>query len=224
MKLTWHGHAFFEIETRGKNLVVDPFTDNPKTQVRPEDLEPDLVLVTHGHYDHAGCVTELDAPVLANFEIATWLERKGRENVTGMNIGGTYRFGDLRIWMAPAVHSAGLPSDDGTLGYGGSAYGFVIDDGRQKLYHSGDTALFGDMKTVIGDIVKPDIALLPIGDLFTMDPEHAAIATKWLGVRHVVPMHYNTFPDIEVNVSDFVERVGRSAKVHVMDFDTSIEI
>lgn len=224
MRITWHGHAFFEVETNGKTIVIDPFTDNPKTNTRPEDLDPDLVLVTHGHFDHAGCVAQLDAPVLANFEVATWLERQGRKNATGMNIGGTYRFDEFKIWMAPALHSGGLPTDGPTLGNGGAAYGFVIDDGNQKLYHAGDTGLFGDMKTVIGEIVKPDIALLPIGDLFTMGVEHAAIAAKWIGAKHVTPMHYNTFPAIEVNVNDFVERVGNAARVHVMDFDETIEI
>lgn len=179
MRLTWHAHAFFEVETRqGKKIVIDPFTENPLTKTRPEDLDPDLVLITHGHHDHSGSVLELKAPVLSIFEVATWLERQGRE-ATGMNIGGSYRFEDVRIWMTPAVHSGGLPEEGATtLGNGGASTGFLIDDGETRFYHAGDTALFGDMKTVIGEVMKPDVAALPIGDLFTMGPEHAAIAAR----------------------------------------------
>lgn len=226
MKITWHGHAFFEILTSdGKNVVIDPFTDNPKTDTKPEDLDPDLVLVTHGHYDHAGCVRALDAPVVANFEVATWLERGGHQQATGMNIGGWTEVAGVRVWMAPAWHSGGLPNEDGDfLGNGGNAYGFIIDDGEQRLYHAGDTGLFGDMKTVIGEIMKPDIALLPIGDLFTMGPEHGAIAAGWIKPKVAIPMHYNTFPAIEVNVNEFVERVPKGIETRVMEPDTTITV
>lgn len=225
MKLTWHGHAFFEVETRqGKSIVIDPFTDNPLTQTRPEDLDPDLVLVTHGHFDHAGCVAELDAPVLAIFEIATWLERQGREAM-GMNIGGTHHFGDIKIWMAPAVHSGGLPEEGSpTLGNGGASTGFLIDDGKTRFYHAGDTALFGDMKTVIGDVMKPDVAALPIGDFYTMGPEHAAIAARWLGVKKAIPMHYSTFPGIEQDPQVFIDGVQGACDVEVMKPDTTITL
>jgi L-ascorbate metabolism protein UlaG (beta-lactamase superfamily) len=225
MRLTWHGHAFFEVETQqGKRIVIDPFTDNPLTKCRPEDLEADLVLVTHGHFDHAGCVTELKAPVLAIFEIATWLERKGRE-ATGMNIGGSYRLGDVRITMTPAMHSGGLPEEEGpTLGNGGASTGFMIDDGRTRFYHAGDTGLFGDMKHVIGEVMKPDVAALPIGDLFTMGPEHAGVAAKWLGVKTAIPMHYSTFPPIQQDPQDFVRAVAGACDVKIMEPDSTIEV
>lgn len=225
MKITWHGHAFFELETaQGKNIVIDPFTENPLTKTKPADLKPDLVLITHGHFDHSGSVLELDAPVLSIFEIATWLERKGRE-ATGMNIGGSYRFGDIRIWMTPAVHSGGLPEEGtSTLGNGGASTGFLIDDGKTRFYHAGDTGLFGDMKHVIGEVMKPDVAALPIGDLFTMGPEHAAVAARWLGVKTAIPMHYNTFPPIEQDPQVFVDAVQGACDVKVMEPDTSITV
>lgn len=225
MKVTWHGHAFFELETaQGKNLVIDPFTDNPLTKTTPDDLRPDLVLVTHGHYDHSGAVAELQAPVLSIFEIATWLERQGREAV-GMNIGGSYRFGDIRITMTPALHSGGLPADETASGLvnGGNSTGFVIDDGSTRFYHAGDTGLFGDMRHVIGEVLRPTVAALPIGDLFTMGPQHAGIAAKWLGVKLAIPMHYNTFPPIAQDPQDFVRAVDGACRVEVMAPDSSIE-
>ena len=224
MDITFHGHNFFTIKTRGKTIVVDPYTENGMTAVRPADIHADLVLITHGHGDHTGCVQELDAPVLAIYEIAQWLERSGRKGVTSMNIGGYHRLADITIWMAPALHSSGLPSDGATLGNGGNPAGFIIDDGETRFHIVGDSGLFSDMRHVIGEIMRPDIAAVPIGDRFTMGPEHAAIATRWLGVKAVIPCHYDTFPPIEQDPETFVKAVGTAAEVIVMRPDTTITV
>lgn len=223
MKITFRGHNFFEVETKGTRIVIDPFHENGMTKVKPEDLKPDLVLLTHGHEDHTGCVLELDAPVVAVYEIAQWLERKGRKAV-GMNIGGFYEFAGIRIWMAPAVHSSGLPTKGETLGNGGSPAGFVIDDGETRFYVMGDTGLFSDLKHVVRDLLKPHVVAVPIGDLFTMGPEHAAIAVEWLDVTVAIPCHYDTFQPIEQDPADFIQAVGDAAVVNVMQPDTTIEM
>lgn len=197
MNITWHGHSCFEIETRqGTRLLVDPFLDHGMTRKGARDFNPDLILLTHGHDDHVGSTLDIDAPVLGNFEIATHLQRQGASRTTGMNIGGFYKgLQGVRIWMAPALHSSGFHTEDGPLAYGGNPCGFLVDDGETRFYHSGDTGLFGDMRTVIRDVMRPDVAAIPIGDLFTMGPEHAALAAEWLGVGAAIPMHFNPAPD-----------------------------
>ena len=157
----------------------------------------DLILVSHGHFDHMddliGIARESGAPVVGIFELCDWLERKGIQQTSPMNKGGSQEIAGLRITMTDARHSSGYV-DNGQMVYMGEAAGFVIrlEDGR-ALYYSGDTCLFGDMR-LIGELYKPDIAFLPIGDRFTMDPGQAAKACEFLGVRQVVPMHWGTFP------------------------------
>lgn len=227
MRITWRGHAFFEIEARnGTTILVDPLVENGKTAkdlAYFRGLGPDTVLVTHGHFDHLGQAREIGAHVVSIYEIATALGNAGLET-TGMNIGGTVERHGVHITMTNAVHSSGMPGKGDELAIGGNPAGFIIDDGATRLYHAGDTALFGDMKTVIRDIHKPDVALLPIGDLFTMGPQHAAVAAKWLGVKHVIPMHYNTFPPIEQDPQELVKGVGAAAKVHVLDVDGAMDL
>jgi L-ascorbate metabolism protein UlaG (beta-lactamase superfamily) len=226
VEIVWHGHSFFEVRTaNGKTILVDPFDENGLTRVRAPNLRPDLVLVTHGHGDHVGSTVQVNRPTVANFEIGTWLERQGVDEVVTMNTGGFFRGLDgVKIWMAPALHSSGIHTDGGFLGYGGSANGFVIDDGETRFYHSGDTGLFGDMRTVIRDVLKPDVAALPIGDLFTMGAEHAAVAVEWLGVGAAIPMHYNTFPPIAVDPKEFARNVGARARVVVPRVDEGVTV
>lgn len=228
MRITWHGHAFFVLETaKGTRIVIDPFVDNPTTKVQVADLRPDLVLVTHGHSDHLGATLELKAPTVAIFELANYLRNNGIKDVLGMNIGGTVEKAGCRITMVQAIHSSGTPTVAATGNvYGGDPCGFIIDDGVHVVYHAGDTALYGDMRTIVRDFLKPDIALLPIGDLFTMGPKQAAVATEWLGVAHVVPMHFNTFPPIAQDPAAFVKEVAArcSAQVHIMTPDGSLDI
>jgi len=236
MKLTWHGHSCYEVETRGGHrLLVDPFFPPGLSPRRATNVSPDLVLLSHAHDDHLGSAVELGAPVLGSYEVATYLARKGLRETTGMNIGGSYRgLEGVRIWMTPATHSSGFEHEEGAFGYGGLANGWMIDDGETRFYHAGDTGLFGDMRTVIRDVLKPDVAAVPIGDLFTMGPEHAAVAVDWLGVGTVVPMHFipkpgtplaaryreahgkewpSYFPPITIDPAEFVSHVGQKATV-----------
>jgi L-ascorbate metabolism protein UlaG (beta-lactamase superfamily) len=230
MRITWHGHACYHLETaRGTSILVDPYLENGKTTKRVGDFDPDVVLLTHGHGDHTGSVLAFrDAHVVSNWEIGAWLEKNGVTERTAMNVGGFARpVPDVRVWMAPALHSSGLDAAalaNGTLAYGGSPCGYVVDDGETKLYIAGDTGLFGDMRTVVRDVLAPDAAILPIGDLFTMGPEHAAIAVDWLGVRVATPCHYGTFPPIEQDPDDFARRVGRKAEVRVPKVDEGFEV
>jgi L-ascorbate metabolism protein UlaG (beta-lactamase superfamily) len=200
LRITWLGHSTFLLSTPGGTRVLfDPWlVDNPAC---PEPMKKppkvDLILVSHGHHDHMGDLVSVarasGAPVVGVFELCDWLRRKGIANVLPMNKGGSQEVGGLRITMTDARHSSGYV-DNGEMIYMGEAAGYVVrvEDGT-ALYFAGDTSLFGDMR-LIGDMYKPDIAFLPIGDRFTMDPAAAARACELLGVRQVVPMHWGTFP------------------------------
>jgi L-ascorbate metabolism protein UlaG (beta-lactamase superfamily) len=200
LAITWYGHSTFLVRTPGGvRVLFDPwFTGNPSCP--PAARRPpaaDLVLVSHGHADHTDDVVlaarESAAPVVAIFELCEWLGRKGVQRLEPMNIGGTINLRGLRISMTEARHSSSV-TENGQVLYVGESAGFVIEleDGR-CVYFAGDTALFGDMK-LIGERHRPAIAFLPIGDRFTMGPQDAATACRWLGVRQVVPMHWGTFP------------------------------
>lgn len=200
LAITWLGHATFVITTPGgKRIVTDPWLEgNPMCPPDKKKIDQaDVILLSHGHFDHTGDIVNVaratGAPVVAVFELAAWAERKGVKDTVGMNIGGTVDVAGLEITMTPAIHSSSV-TENGVTEYLGLAAGFVVklEDGR-KIYYSGDTALFGDMR-LIGEMHKPDVAFLPIGDHFTMGPEAAAMAARMLGVRQVVPMHYGTFP------------------------------
>ena len=200
LELTFCGHAAFAIKTPGgKHIVVDPFlTDNPMC---PEHLKRpnhvDALFLTHPHSDHLGDAVRLatahDAPCLAIIETAKWLDKKGVKHTIGMNKGGTTEVAGVKVTMTHAVHSCGIQDGDQVV-YGGEAAGLIMTfENGVKIYHAGDTAVFSDMK-IIGELYKPDLALLPIGDFYTMDPLEAAYAIRLLGVKTVVPMHYATFP------------------------------
>jgi L-ascorbate metabolism protein UlaG (beta-lactamase superfamily) len=202
ISITWLGHSTFLIVfPNGKRVVTDPWLGNPNCPPRfakPEALKPvDLILVSHGHSDHTGDVAGLaratNAPIVCLFEVGIYLTDKGLKDVRDMGIGGTQTVGDFTITMTNAVHS-GSVVDGGRIVYLGGAAGFVVRSaGAPTIYFAGDTALFGDMR-IIGEIYKPEIAFLPIGDHYTMGPDTAAIAAEWLGVKQVVPMHWGTFP------------------------------
>lgn len=196
LSITWLGHSAFSLKTPGgKTLLFDPwYTGNPKFPAGQAPQHADLIFVSHGHSDHstdaAAIAKKTGAPVVAIYEMTSWLGQKGVTNVQPMNKGGTIEVAGLRITMTDARHSSSF--DD--LTYLGEPAGFVVRlENGQTIYFAGDTALFGDMK-LIGEIYRPDIAFLPIGDRFTMGPDTAAIAAKWLGVTQVVPMHWGTFP------------------------------
>lgn len=198
--ITYLGHATFQIDTAsGKTILIDPWiTGNPSfPAARTNFSRVDMILVTHGHGDHTTDVVPLakqhNAPVVAIYEAANWFGSKGVAQVVPMGKGGTQQMGDVSITMVHAIHSSSF-DDNGKPVYAGEPAGLIVRlPGGLTLYHAGDTALFGDMK-IIGEIYKPDLACLPIGDHFTMGPAEAAYAIRLLGVRHVIPIHYGTFP------------------------------
>lgn len=220
VNITWLGHSTFEIRLPGGEVIlVDPWLDNPKYP-RGHDIERvDLLLITHGHFDHIADAVEVAGKhkpqVAANFEIATWLGSKGVENVTGMNKGGSAELAGCRISLTHAQHSSMIQDGEKTV-YGGEPAGFAVrvPDGR-VFYHAGDTNLFSDMQ-LIRRLWKPELAMLPIGDLFTMDPEQAAIACEFLGVKKVMPMHYGTFPVLTgtpEKLREHIEELGLPTEV-----------
>jgi L-ascorbate metabolism protein UlaG (beta-lactamase superfamily) len=198
--ISWLGHATFLLQSPGgRKLLLDPWvTGNPTSPESAKKLGPiDLMLITHGHSDHTGDAVSIGrasgAHVIAPYEVSLWLGKKGLQKVTGMNPGGTLHMFGLSITMVPATHSSSV-EEDGRIVYLGIAAGYVIkfEDGL-TVYYSGDTSIFGDMR-LIGEMYKPEIAFLCIGDLYTMGPEQAAKASELLGVKQIVPMHYGTFP------------------------------
>ncbi len=215
MEITFYGHATFKIVTsEGIRILIDPWLDNPKAP--PEkDLGPyDLILITHAHGDHLGNVLEIArtaaTEVVAIHEIQQYLLAHGIPNVTGMNIGGSYRTKGLTITMVQAVHSSSIQEDDNII-YGGDPAGFVIrlEDGR-TVYHAGDTGLFYDL-TLIGELYQPEVAMLPIGDHYVMGPKEAAKACQLLKPKIVIPMHYGTFPLLTGTPEAFAEHLKEMA-------------
>jgi L-ascorbate metabolism protein UlaG (beta-lactamase superfamily) len=223
-KLTWLGHAAFRITTPSGNVIlIDPWIQsNPMT---PEALKKidrvDTMLITHGHFDHIADAVELGKKfkprVVGIYETCVWLESKGVSNISGMNKGGTQKVGEIEVTMVHAFHSCGIQDSDKIV-YGGEACGYIIRlPGGLTVYHSGDTAVFGDMK-IIGELYSPDVAMLPIGDHYTMGPREAALAVRLLNVRHVIPMHFGTFP-VLTGTPDALRELTRdvpSLEYHVM--------
>ena len=220
-RFTWLGHSTFLVETPGrKNLLVDPWVaGNPACPPRLKKLPKlDALLVTHGHFDHLGDAVDLakehGCPVVCCYEIACWLKRKGVETSLEMNKGGTVEVAGVRATMVSADHSCGIADGDAIL-YGGGAAGFVVTlENGYRFYHAGDTNVFGDM-ALIGQVYKPDLALLPIGGLYTMGPLEAPHAVRLLGVRKVVPMHFGTFPALSGKPEDLRDLCG--SRVEVFD-------
>ena len=197
--LTWLGHAAFQIlSPTGKTVLIDPWLDNPEAPPGAKGIaNVDLILISHGHSDHLGNTFELvkrtGARVIAIHEVCSYLKSRGVTTAQEMNKGGTISTDGIHVTMVDAKHSADI-SEDGNVIPGGEAAGFVIElESGLKVYHAGDTALFQDMK-LIAQLYKPDIVLLPIGDLYTMGPREAALACEWLHPKHIIGMHYGTFP------------------------------
>ncbi len=198
LAITWLGHSAFRVRTPGgKEILFDPwYTGNPSFPGAAQPKTADLILISHGHFDHitdaAAIAKATGATVAGIWEVTSWLGTKGVKNLEPMNKGGTITTHGLRVTMTDARHSSSF--DDNGIVYLGEAAGFVVRlENGQTIYYSGDTCLFGDMK-LIGELYRPDIAFLPIGDRFTMGPDTAAMAAQWLGVKQVVPMHFGTFP------------------------------
>lgn len=207
IEVTWLGHACFAVATENHRLIIDPFLDdNPSAPLKAKDVEADYILVSHGHFDHisdaAAIANRTGATVLANYEIATWLQTQHKvQNAIGMNLGGTAKgaFGTAKLTLAH--HSSQLP--DGS--YGGSAGGWLLTIGTKKLYFACDTALFSDMQLI--GAVGLDLAVVPIGDLFTMGPEDSLVAINLLNPKRVAPAHYNTWPLIVQDAGEWGAQV-----------------
>ncbi len=227
MKITWLGHSAFLIEGRDR-VLVDPFlTGNPKASVSPDEIDCDIICVTHGHADHLGDALEIarrtGAMIASIVEMSMYIERCDLQS-TGFNLGGTAHIKDTDITMVPAFHSSSI----GAPGLEFSAampVGLVIDSGK-PVYHAGDTCVFSDMK-LIGELYKPEVALLPTGGFFTMDPRQAALATSLIKPKTVVPMHYGTWEPIDIDPKEFERLANESApgvKVVILEPGQSLEV
>lgn len=223
-KFTWLGHSTFFIEVEGgPAILVDPWlSGNP---AYPESFQlgnVDLLLITHGHFDHISSAVSValqhEPEVLCGYEISGWLGKKGVKNVTGMNLGGSFKTQGLRVTMTRALHSSSI-DDEGQQIYAGVASGFVVrqPDGR-AFYCAGDTDVFSDMQ-LIRRLHRPTLAMLPIGDLFTMGPEEAALACHFLEPEVVLPMHWGTFPVLTGTPQGLRRELGPGSRVVVPDLD-----
>ncbi|MCX6684830.1 MAG: metal-dependent hydrolase [Methanoregula sp.] len=218
MQLTWLGHSCVLL-TGSKKILIDPFVEGRSVL----DTNPDLVAVTHGHDDHIGETIALGKKTIAITEIAKYVKSKGLP-AEGMNIGGTIFIDGISFTMTAAAHSSWI-EEAGIGCYGGTAAGFIIGMDGVKVYHAGDTGLFSDMK-LIGELYRPDVALLPIGGRYTMGPAEAMMAANFIGAKMVIPIHYNTWKKITVDPLPFKRAIERTTdiRVNVLQPGESIEI
>lgn len=213
MKLTYFGHSAFQIETRGTTILFDPFiTGNKHAEgvVEPDDLEPDVIMLTHAHGDHWGDTPAIarrtGAQVVGNFEVTNYIsEKHGHDNVQPMNTGGSWSFEWGRVLQTYARHSSSFP--DGT--YGGNPNGYILEIEGKTIYDLGDTCPFAEMEW-IGEDHDIDVALMPVGDCFTMGARDALRAARMLRPKRSIPIHYDTFPYIEIDVGEW-ERLMNDA-------------
>jgi L-ascorbate metabolism protein UlaG (beta-lactamase superfamily) len=215
MQITWLGHGTTEFRfASGEVLVFDPWLENPKYPKGHKFDRIDAIAVSHGHFDHIFSVVPLakqfNAKVVAIFETGHWLESKDVKNTIGMNKGGTVDLGFAKLTMTHAIHSCGI-LDDGKIIYGGEAAGYVLTpkEGR-RVYMAGDTNVFSDM-ALIQELYQPELALLPIGDHFTMSPHEAAKAVELLKVQRVIPMHFGTFPALTGTPEALAEKLKNTS-------------
>lgn len=221
MRLRWLGHAAFEWTHGNTTLLFDPFlTGNPTAPVKAESLNPQYILLSHFHGDHLGDTVAIarrtGATVITTFEAGETLAEQGVK-VHTMALGGKHAFDFGLVRVTLAFHGSGVA--------GGHACGFVVHMGGKRVYFAGDTCLFSDLKLLNGVIEKPgiDVALLPVGDNYTMGPEEAAIATEWIGPKVVIPMHWGTFPVLKPDATEFahlVETAGNTKVVVLKPGDT----
>ena len=225
VKITWYSHACFLIESDQARLLIDPFiSGNPLSTIKPDAIDTDYILVSHGHGDHLGDTVEIakrtGATVISNYEIQTWLANQGIENTHPQHIGGGFDYPWGRVKLTIAQHGSALP--DGS--YGGNPCGFLLYLQGKKIYHACDTGLFYDMKLIGEEGI--DLAILPIGDNFTMGPDDALRAVKLVEPKQVIPIHYDTFDVIKQDPHAWVERVQKetAANATVINPGESLEI
>lgn len=218
-KITWLGHSGFQIETGEHTILIDPFlTNNPVASLSADSLNPDFILLTHGHGDHIGDTVSIakrsGATVASNVEVGSWISKQGVEKVVGFNTGGTAKFDFGSVKLTLAFHSSSLP--DGS--YGGSPNGMTIKlNSGLVLHHCGDTALFSDMQLTGEEGL--DVAMVPIGDFYTMGPQDSVKAIQWLKPRYVIPVHYNTFPVMMQDAGAWAKMVASDTKTQPLVLD-----
>lgn len=226
VKLTFHGHACFEISNDEHNIVIDPFLKgNPLADVTPDKIKADYILLTHGHGDHFGDTIQIakanNATVIAPFELATLCEQKGVK-AHPMHIGGGYEFDFGKVKLTQALHGSGYIEGDNIF-YAGNPCGFIIQIDNKTIYHAGDTGLFGDMK-LLGELYNIDVALLPIGDNFVMGVDDAVKAVEFLKPQKAVPMHYNTFDVIKQDPKQFEVKAAGFSEIVIMEPGQTMEL
>ncbi len=205
-EVTWLGHAAFKIEMGGKTVLIDPWLDgNPASPVKASEIDrADIVYVTHDHGDHLGDAVNIckrtNATFVSTFELGNYAGESGVKDVVGLNIGGCAEVKGVKLYMVQAFHTC----------LRGAPTGVVVEAGGKRVYHAGDTGLFGDMK-LIGQLYKLDLALLPIGGYYTMGALEAAEAVRLLKPKAVVPMHYKTFPVLAQSAEEFIKKVKKRA-------------
>jgi L-ascorbate metabolism protein UlaG (beta-lactamase superfamily) len=224
LKLTYHGHSCFELEADAHRIIVDPFiTGNEHAKVKPADIKVEAILISHGHGDHVGDAVEIakknGCPVISNFEIANWFGNQGVQTHP-MHIGGSHTFGFGRVKLTPAVHGSALP--DGTDG--GLAAGFLIWMGGKCVYYAGDTGIHSDMG-LYGRLNPIDVALLPIGDNFTMGVDDAVEAALLCQAKMAMPIHFDTFPVIAADPKEFLRKLeARGGQGRIAGFGETITL
>ena len=228
MKFTFFGHAAGYLETESNKFLFDPFlTGNPQAAVTADQVEPTYILLTHGHGDHVGDAVAISkrtgAPIVTTFELANWLGAQGAETVA-MNHGGWCKFSFGRVRFTVAFHSSSTIEAGGRPLYLGEAAGVVLQTEGKTIYHAGDTALFSDMR-LIGEDAPIDLALLPIGEHFTMGPKDAAKAVGLLAPKRVIPIHYGTFPPLVGDPQEFARLAkGTGTEVSVLRPGEAVEL
>lgn len=227
LKISYLGHSAFALESDGNTVLIDPFLNgNELTSAKPEDFSPSTIILTHAHNDHVGdtldIATRSGATVIGTFELITWLMSQGVENGVPANHGGTVEFDGGSTKLTPAWHTSSYQTDKGFVAAGLPA-GHVVRFGGKTIYFAGDTCLFLDMQLIADE--ELDIAVLPIGDNFTMGPRDAVKAATLLRAGTIIPCHYNTFPPIRQNPHAFKTEVESTtaSKVAVLAPDESLD-